>query len=81
MVKNLWEDFPGDLVIKTLPANAGDTDGVLGLGRVHILQSNEAYVQQLLKPEHPRACAPQQEQPPQLEVCTLQLEIAPACCS
>ena len=64
MVKNLWEAFPGGLVIKTLPADAGDTDGILGLGRSHILQSNEAYAQQLLEPGHPRARAPQQEKPP-----------------
>ena len=67
--------FPGGSVVKNLPANARDMGAIPGLGRSHILWSNYAHVQQLLslrsgarelqllKPSHPRACAPQQEKP------------------
>ena len=33
-------DFPGGAVIKNLPANAGDTGSIPGLGRSHMPQSN-----------------------------------------
>ena len=33
-------DLPGGPVVKNLPANAGDTGLIPGLGRSHILQSN-----------------------------------------
>ena len=29
-------DFPGGLVVKNPPCNAGDTDSIPGLGRFHI---------------------------------------------
>ena len=35
-------DFPGGPGIKNLPANAGDTDAIPGLGRSHVPQDNEA---------------------------------------
>ena len=35
----LW-DFPGGAVVKNLPANAGDTGFIPGLGRSHMPQSN-----------------------------------------
>ena len=38
--KNHVRDFPGAAVVKTLPANAGDTGSSPGLGRSHMLQSN-----------------------------------------
>ena len=41
-------DFPGGAVDKNLPANAGDTSSVSGLGRFHLPLSNEAHVPQLL---------------------------------
>jgi len=31
------ESFPGGSVVKNLPANAGDTDLIPGLGRSHML--------------------------------------------
>ena len=34
------EDFPGDSVVKNLPANAGDMGSIPGLGRFHMLCSN-----------------------------------------
>ena len=34
------QDFPGGLVVKNPPANAGDTGSIPGLGRFHLLQSN-----------------------------------------
>ena len=33
-------DFPGGAVVKSLPANAGDTGSIPGPGRSHMLQSN-----------------------------------------
>ena len=39
-------DFPGGTVERNLPASAGDTGLVPGLGRSHIWQGNEAWVPQ-----------------------------------
>ena len=39
LVKNL-RDFPEGTVIGNLPANAGDTGSIPGLGRFHMLRSN-----------------------------------------
>ena len=33
-------DFPGGVVVKNLPANAGDTGSIPGPGRAHMPQSN-----------------------------------------
>ena len=33
-------DFPGGPVVKTLPASAGDTGSIPGLGRFHMLRDN-----------------------------------------
>ena len=33
---DLLENFPGGLVVKNLPANAGDTDWIPGAGRSHM---------------------------------------------
>ena len=33
-------DFPGDTVVKNLPANAGDMGSIPGPGRSHMSQSN-----------------------------------------
>ena len=38
--KNEEEGFPGDTVVKNLPANAGDTGLSPGPGRSHMLQNN-----------------------------------------
>ena len=35
--------FPGGLVVKNLPCNAGDTGLISGPGRSHILRSNKVY--------------------------------------
>ena len=35
----MW-DFPGGPVVKHLPANAGDTGSIPGLGRLHTRWSN-----------------------------------------
>ena len=40
--------FPGGTVVKNPPASAGDTGSSPGLGRSHMLQSNEARAPQLL---------------------------------
>jgi len=34
------QDFLGGLVVKNLPANAGDTGSIPGLGRSHELRGN-----------------------------------------
>ena len=49
-IETYHEDFPSDPVVKNMPCNAGDTGSVPGLGRSHMLQSNEARELQLLKP-------------------------------
>ena len=73
------QDSPGDLVVKSPPANAGDKGSVPGLEGFHVLWGNSAHAPQLLspharacepqalKPEHSRAHALQKEKPPQLE--------------
>ena len=40
--------FPGDSVVKNLPASAGDRGSIPDLGRSHMLQNNKACVPQLL---------------------------------
>ena len=65
----LWKDFPGHPVVRSPPANAEHTSSVPGLEGFH--RPGEAaepmhcgtHEPQLLKPTHPRACAPQQEKP------------------
>ena len=36
-------DFPGDSVIKNMPANAGDMSLIPRAGRFHMLQGNKAH--------------------------------------
>ena len=38
--KAVEEDFPGGSVDENLPANAGDTGSIPGLGRFHMLPDN-----------------------------------------
>ena len=47
-VKNGLEGFPGGAVVENLPANAGDTGSIPGLGRSHMPRSNWAREPQLL---------------------------------
>ena len=54
LYKEVWWDFPGGVVNKNLPANAGDMGSVPGLGRFHMLWKPT----ELLNP-HSRACEPQ----------------------
>ena len=39
-IENVAEDFPGGLVVKNLPVNAGDMGSIPGLGRSHMPQGN-----------------------------------------
>ena len=39
-IKTTMRDFPGCVVVKNLPANAGDTGSSSGPGRSHMPQSN-----------------------------------------
>ena len=72
-----WRDFPGDPVVKNPPANAGDRGSIPAPGKFHMQRGNYDHEPQLLKllcaragepqlpSQHPRACALQQEKPPQ----------------
>ena len=53
------EDFPGGLVVKNPPANAGDLGSILAL--------EDSTCGGATKPSAERACAPQQEKPLQWE--------------
>ena len=69
LVQNLQlRDFPGDPVVKNLPADAGDTGSLPAPGRSHTLWSNQACEPELLS-LCSRAHAPQQEKSQQQEVC------------
>ena len=46
--RNQGVGFPGNSVVKNLPANAGDMDLIPGRGRFHMLQSNQVHVPQLM---------------------------------
>ena len=46
--KDTYRGFPGDAVVESLPANAGDTGSSPGLGRSHMPQSSRAREPQLL---------------------------------
>ena len=48
MLRSVGKDFPGSTVDKGLPANAGDTGLIPGLGKFHRLRSHQAHVLQLL---------------------------------
>ena len=48
IVRESHRDFPGGLVVKNLPANAGDTRSIPDPGRSHMPQNNLARVPQLL---------------------------------
>ena len=78
--------FPGGSVVKNMPASAGDKSLTPDPGRLHmqlslcttaiepVLSSQQL---QLLKPEHPRACALQHKKSPQQEACAVYLERSP----
>ena len=88
--ENPHQGFPGGSVVKNLPAKARDPGLIPGRGSSHMSRSSWAHEPQLsslcsrghapplLKPMHPRACAPQQEKPPQGGAHTAQQRIAPA---
>ena len=49
--KHPFQDFSGGLVIKNLPANAGNTISIPGLGRSYMLQATKVKVKvKLLNP-------------------------------
>ena len=81
-VKHEFRGFPSGSVVKNLPANAGDTGSIPGLGRSHMPLRNKACTPQLLSLE-PRshnywAHTPhQQEKPLPRESYALQLERSP----
>ena len=78
--------FPGGSVDNNPPAKPGDMGSIPGPGRSLMPWNNLAHASQLLslcsraqgpqllKPMHPRACAPQQEKPLQWEAHDAQLQ-------
>ena len=68
VLKKVRRGFPGGSVVKNLSANARDMGSIPDLGRSHMLWATKSVCQNY------RACAPQQEKPPQGEVGALQLE-------
>ena len=46
--EQIYRGFPDGAVVQSLPANAGDTGSSPGLGRSHMLRSNQACEPQLL---------------------------------
>ena len=48
VIKKLYWGFPGGAVVENLPANAGDTGSIPGLGRSYMPRSNWAREPQLL---------------------------------
>ena len=66
-------DFPGGPV-KNPRASTGDKSLIPGPGGLHMPRGTQAHAPQLLKPMHPKACAPQQEKPPQWEAHVQQWE-------
>ena len=73
--KNKSEGFPGGTVVKNPPANAGDTGSSPGPERSHMQLSPCTTTTEA---RAPRACALQQEKPPQWEARALQQRVAPA---
>ena len=47
-IKKMWQGFPGDSVVESLPASAGDTGSSPGLGRSPMSWSSWAHEPQLL---------------------------------
>ena len=52
-------DFPGSLVVKNPPANAGDAGSIPGPGRLHISCEATKLWATTTEPACPRACTPQ----------------------
>ena len=46
----MFGDFHGGPVVRSHPANAGDTGSTPSSGRSHMPQNNKAHAPQLLKP-------------------------------
>ena len=64
----MFGDFHGGPVVRSHPANAGDTGSIPSSGRSHMPQNNKAHAPQLLKPL-------------KWEAYTAQQKVAPDCCN
>ena len=72
-------DFPGGIVDKNPPANAGDMGPIPGRGtKIPHAEEQLSLRATTTKLPCPRACAPQQEKPPQQEVHAPQPRADPA---
>ena len=69
-------DFPGDPVVKNLPANAEDMGLISALEKFHMPRGNKAQTPQLMRPVDSRARAWHQENPPH-KACAPQVESGP----
>ena len=56
--------FPGDSVVKNLPASAGEMGSIPGPGRSHMLQDNGSLCATTMEVCEPGTHTPQQEKPP-----------------
>ena len=69
------QGLPCGLVVKNLPANAGDSGSIPTLGRSHLLRRNKACAPQLLS-LCSRACEPERLSP---QVTTTEAHVPGAC--
>ena len=79
------QSFPSGPVVENLPANAGHTGSIPGLGKSHMPRGNWAHVPQILRPAHLGAHTTQREKllhwearAPQLEKAHAQQQGSPA---
>ena len=82
MVRFIIKDFPDGAVAKNPPANVGDTGLIPGLGRFHVLWSNQAHVPQLLSLSAatteacvPRTCVLQREAKKKEKQCIIKQQV------
>ena len=62
-------DFPGDSVVKNLPASAGDVGSSSALEKIPHAEGWKSLWAAAAVPECPQVCALQQEKPLQWEAC------------
>ena len=75
--KSSNQGFPGDSVVRSLPANAGGRGLIPGVGGSHMSRDNGTRSAAAIEVHWPGACTPQQEKPLQWEAHAPQLETHP----
>ena len=74
--KSSNQGFPGDSVVRSLPANEGGRGLIPGVGGSHMSRDNGTRSAAAIEVHWPGACTPQQEKPLQWEAGAQQLETA-----